>query len=141
LHFDSWGCLEAVFYGPDFASKPRIYKLCPLISIQLLGWWNNIGCKLMVISRANFHIEDYDLKLTYKYTRLWSNFECVRAKICQILIRLLGCLLWSFVPFKMDIFWILAKFWISKVIYGNIYVIKNGKNYVTKVLTLRANTL
>ena len=55
-----------------------------------------------------------------------------QSKIRQILIRLLGRLLWSFVPFKMDIFWILAKFWISKVIYGNIYVIKKWEKWCYK---------
>ena len=35
----------------------------------------------MVIGRANFHIEDYDLKFTD--SRLWLDFECARAKFTK----------------------------------------------------------
>ena len=52
-----------------------------------------------------------------------------QCKIRHILIRLLGGLLWSFDPFKMGIFWILAKFWISRVIFGKIYVIERLKKW------------
>ena len=35
----------------------------------------------MVFGRANFHIEDYDLKFTDSW--LWLDFECARAKFAK----------------------------------------------------------
>ena len=81
LHFVSWDCLEAFSHRPDFAAKPRLYKLWPLVSKQLWGQGNNIGCKLMVIGHANLHKEDYDLK--FVCTWLWLDFVSASAKFAR----------------------------------------------------------
>ena len=77
----------------------------------------------------------------FPYWGLWCHihiylvmlgFWVRQCKIHQILIRLLGRLLWSYDPFKMGIFWILAKFWIRRVIFGKNYVMKKLRKWCYK---------
>ena len=94
-------------------------RVVELFLVQNVG----LGC-------ANFHIMG-----------LWPQIHrylvmvgfCVRqSKSHQFLIGELWRLLWSFDVFQMDIFWILAKFWRSRVIFSNILFNKKPKKPCSK---------
>ena len=108
--------LQNKYFQTLGSSLSTTLRIVELFLVQIVG-----------LDRANIHIMEYDLK--FKRYLVMVGF-CVRqSKIRLILIRLLGGLLWSFDPFKMGIFWILAKFWISRVIFGKIYVKKKWKKW------------
>ena len=123
--------------------------LIDLISLQNQGFakfglWSQynfegsgiIFCTIVGLGHANFHIMGNDLKV--KDTLVMVGF-CVRqSKSHQFLIRELWRLLWSFDVFQMDIFWILAKFWRSRVIFSNILFNKKTEKTLFKKCKLFA---
>ena len=130
LHFVSWCCLEALFHKPDFTSKTK--------DSQNLA--SGLNTTLRVVKLYLVQIDGH-WPCQFPHWGLWPQihrflvmigFWVRQSKIRQILIRMLGRLLWSFVPFKMDIFWILAKFWISKVILWEYLCYKKWEKWCYK---------
>ena len=92
--------------------------------------------KIVGLGLANFHTMGLCSQIQ-RYL-VMAGF-CVRqSKIRLILIRQQSRLLWSFDPSKMDIFWILAKFWRNRVIYGNTLFNKKTENSMFKKCKLFA---
>ena len=111
--------LQNKYFQTLGSSLSTTLRVVELFLVQIVGLW---PCKL-------------------PYLGLWPQIQkylvmvgfCVRqSKSHQFLIGELWRLLWSFDVFQMDIFWILAKFWRSRVIFSNILFNKKTEKTLFK---------